>query len=428
MNRLFLLAPIIAAVFISCQQTPLPTNTPSSNLELSIDSTGGSKGRSVTARVLNRGAQNRGILRDADVTFTALSTTTQNDGAYDYVQTQFQITNNSATSFNNLTLYAVAKSGNVGNTAIKTITDFGGTVVADQARVAKLVTPLHGVNVGTGGLSLIDSRTDFQAFEPSEVSALQNDPAWTTQGFSSSDKVLGYGFVARVCVPDCTSLVGYYRSIGPFDTRGFITISLRIPRTTGAAYKFVMNFAVVNETESRVTRSVYPSETLSAAEQRLTDLLSLSATPEVMQIGLTRGASPSSTRANKGADVVEVSSDASNGNASYTALGLGRITAGGNHSCGLTASGAAYCWGYNGLGQLGNNSSTNSSLPVAVAAPSGGSPLSFSSITAGSYHSCGVTTNGAAYCWGLNFYGQLGNNSTANSSLPTRDATLSFTL
>ena len=95
-------------------------------------------------------------------------------------------------------------------------------------------------------------------------------------------------------------------------------------------------------------------------------------------------------------------------------LTFSKISAGAHHTCGITTSGAAYCWGYNGTeGRLGNNSTTQSSVPVAV---SGG--LTFSQVSAGNYHTCGITTSGAAYCWGHNNFGKLGNNSTTDSNVP----------
>jgi len=79
------------------------------------------------------------------------------------------------------------------------------------------------------------------------------------------------------------------------------------------------------------------------------------------------------------------------------------ISTGVSFACGVTTSSAVYCWGDNEAGTLGDGTFTSSNTPVAVA---GG--LSFSMVSAGLGHTCGVTTAGAGYCWGYNFYGQLG--------------------
>ncbi|PRY67846.1 alpha-tubulin suppressor-like RCC1 family protein [Glaciihabitans tibetensis] len=86
-----------------------------------------------------------------------------------------------------------------------------------------------------------------------------------------------------------------------------------------------------------------------------------------------------------------------------------------SHSCVLTADGAAYCWGFNRTGQLGNGTTTDSSIPVAVTGLAG---EAITDIAVGSIHSCAVATNGTGYCWGYNEYGQLGNGTTTNSSTP----------
>jgi alpha-tubulin suppressor-like RCC1 family protein len=99
------------------------------------------------------------------------------------------------------------------------------------------------------------------------------------------------------------------------------------------------------------------------------------------------------------------------GGHTFASLGAG----GGFHSCGVTTTGEAYCWGHNIYGQLGDGgTNTNSSVPLAI---SGGH--AFASMSGGLYHSCGVTTSGAAYCWGANYYGQLGDgNTNTTSSVP----------
>lgn len=91
-----------------------------------------------------------------------------------------------------------------------------------------------------------------------------------------------------------------------------------------------------------------------------------------------------------------------------------QITAGYGHACGLTAAGGAFCWGSNSNGQLGDGSVTDATNPVAVA---GG--LSFTSLAAGTFHTCGRTAAGAIYCWGWNNYGQLGDGTTTQRTQPT---------
>ena len=95
------------------------------------------------------------------------------------------------------------------------------------------------------------------------------------------------------------------------------------------------------------------------------------------------------------------------------------ISVGGNHTCGVGSDGNGYCWGYNGYGQLGNDSTSESKTPVLVsqgARPSG--DITFNSICAGDKHTCGLGSNGNVYCWGNNFAGQLGNGSTIESRVP----------
>ena len=96
-------------------------------------------------------------------------------------------------------------------------------------------------------------------------------------------------------------------------------------------------------------------------------------------------------------------------------LRFAAVSVGGGHTCAVTAAGAASCWGWNDYGQLGDGTTTTRSTPVLVAAPTG---VTFTGVSAGETHSCAVTPTGDAYCWGLNQSGWLGDGTTTTRLSP----------
>jgi alpha-tubulin suppressor-like RCC1 family protein len=92
---------------------------------------------------------------------------------------------------------------------------------------------------------------------------------------------------------------------------------------------------------------------------------------------------------------------------------MGLASFGGYHTCALIAGGAVSCWGYGGNGQLGNGSTANSNVPVAVSGIT-----TAIAIAAGAYHSCALLADGTARCWGRNGDGELGDRANSDSTSP----------
>jgi len=91
-----------------------------------------------------------------------------------------------------------------------------------------------------------------------------------------------------------------------------------------------------------------------------------------------------------------------------------QISAGRYHTAAVRANGTAWCWGYNYRGRLGDNSTTSRSSPVLVV----GGFTNWVQISAGRDHTAAVRANGTAWCWGWNAYGQLGDESTTSRLSP----------
>ena len=109
-----------------------------------------------------------------------------------------------------------------------------------------------------------------------------------------------------------------------------------------------------------------------------------------------------------------------------TGLKAIQISAGYDHSMAVGSDGYAYAWGWNVKGQLGNNTISDSysgnPFPVRVCDPANPTDtskgLKASQVSAGYWHSLALGSDGYAYSWGYNWYGQLGNNTKTDSYVP----------
>jgi alpha-tubulin suppressor-like RCC1 family protein len=90
-------------------------------------------------------------------------------------------------------------------------------------------------------------------------------------------------------------------------------------------------------------------------------------------------------------------------------LSFERVTAGNDYTCGEAIGNRTYCWGYNGNGQLGDGTTDQRLTPTAVV-----DGHFFKQVDAGGYHACGLASGSLLWCWGYNVEGELGNGTFSN--------------
>jgi alpha-tubulin suppressor-like RCC1 family protein len=98
---------------------------------------------------------------------------------------------------------------------------------------------------------------------------------------------------------------------------------------------------------------------------------------------------------------------------------LTSITVASRMACGIARDGSAWCWGDNANFGIGSASVLKNTIATRVNPPT---PLTFTALTTGSAHACALSSSGAVYCWGINSQGALGNGETGNSTVPVRVA------
>ena len=91
------------------------------------------------------------------------------------------------------------------------------------------------------------------------------------------------------------------------------------------------------------------------------------------------------------------------------------VAVGSYHTCGIRTDGTLWCWGFNDFGELGLGSHINQDRPQQVTTPAAGG---WASVTAGIYYTCATRTDGTAWCWGFNDFGELGLGNESSQDLP----------
>jgi hypothetical protein len=89
--------------------------------------------------------------------------------------------------------------------------------------------------------------------------------------------------------------------------------------------------------------------------------------------------------------------------------------------CAVGTGGAVWCWGYGYYGNLGIGDQSNSSFAVPVVADSGQTPVTgFKTISTSYYNTCGLKTDGTVWCWGDNYYGEVGKGTDGQTTTTER--------
>lgn len=91
------------------------------------------------------------------------------------------------------------------------------------------------------------------------------------------------------------------------------------------------------------------------------------------------------------------------------------VSSGGRHTCEIRAEGTLWCWGANFYGQLGSGDTASGPTPRQV-----GTADDWVDVSAGGMHTCGVRETGSLWCWGLNYRGQLGTGTRKDQVQPRR--------
>jgi alpha-tubulin suppressor-like RCC1 family protein len=96
------------------------------------------------------------------------------------------------------------------------------------------------------------------------------------------------------------------------------------------------------------------------------------------------------------------------------------VAAGDNHNIVLKNDGTVWAWGNNQYGQLGDGTSTTKKFPVQVKSDSSSYLTGVSAVAGGTSHTIVLREDGTVNVWGYNYYGQIGDGTTANKSYPTQ--------
>ncbi len=237
----FLLIPALAALILACQQQPILPASQSllGTLEMQFGSNDNP--------IFNASKLGTSALTpkpDSSIVATFESFVTRDEGTVRTLTAVYQIKNNTASTFNNLSLVAYAKTGNSNSSALKSINAFGG---APSSTDVKNVFPAQGTD---GAVAVSQFHSDLQVYTTSEADTL-TDTARVANLITTSEYALEYGFVVRY------NGSTHLRTLEAGET-GRVALSMSIPASADVASgsRFSLTFIVAENDDAHVVQSL----------------------------------------------------------------------------------------------------------------------------------------------------------------------------
>jgi uncharacterized delta-60 repeat protein len=272
MKKQFLGIVGLALAVVACQLSPTPVSSQTPQLLGKLEiSFGGENGKAKATFSPSR-LIGQALVNEAQLQFNAstYNTATETSGKK-YLNARFTVRNLTGTNLNNLILVAYKKTGNTGNTALKSVVDFGGITatalpalgnsslraMANVVNYAKTVKPSHGMS-GNGTVSVVTDQEDLVLFSEYDISQMTST-AGTALG--SGEYLFPYGFAVRSLTNPNNTQQRTISNNHNTDTGG-VTIAMTVDGsnepTNASTYRFSLTALVFENptSDARVSESL----------------------------------------------------------------------------------------------------------------------------------------------------------------------------